>query len=240
MKPWYKKKLVIIPVVLLFLVVLGAVGVQRAANHAAADKVAAAASQAAVTKAAADKVIADKAAADKVIADKAAAEAKAAQDVIDQAAADKAAAEAKVIADKAAAEKADGRPDNAVSLGESQTVDGIEITVTSFGRVHPLEPFDIFNYYGAKMSFKNITDGPKTIDPDLQVRLDNPYVSEDRALPIEIKEGEQVPWGAFHPDSTVSGYVVWAIPKHLKSLKGFSIIYSNLADEEASWWLGAK
>ena len=223
MKSWYKKKLVIIPsVVLLLLVVLGAVGVQRAADQAAADKVAAAASQAAVTKAAADKVIADKAA-----------EAQAAQDAIDQAAADKAAA-------KAAAEKADGRPDNAVSLGESQTVDGIEVTVSTFGRVHPVKPLDGFNYYGAKLSFKNQTDGPKGVIAEAQVRLENPYVATVNALPTEIKEGQGVPFGVFRPGETVSGYVVWAIPNYSKSLKGFGIYYIDGAGNEAIWWPGAK
>lgn len=89
-KPWFKNKLVIIPsIVLLVLVVLGAVGAQRAADQAAADQVAA--SQAAVTKAAVDKAAADKAAAYKAAADKFDAE-KAAQEVADKAAADKAAA----------------------------------------------------------------------------------------------------------------------------------------------------
>jgi hypothetical protein len=133
------------------------------------------------------------------------------------------------------------RPADAMSIGESTVVDGIEVTVKKFQKVKPKDPLDGFTYYGAKMSFKNMTDGPKEVVADAQVRLENIYVATVNPLPmLDIKEGEGVPFGAFRPGTTVEGWVVWAVPDSSDILKSFGVYYRDMVGNEVVWWNNIK
>lgn len=131
------------------------------------------------------------------------------------------------------------RPPGALDLGSAVALDGISVSVSEFRQVTPLEPSSSFTHYGAKISFTNQTDGPKEVVPDAQVRLENPYVAEVGALGVAIKEGDAAPWGAFRPSTTVSGWVVFAIPNG-QSLQGFGVYYIDRAGNEAVWWPGIQ
>lgn len=128
-----------------------------------------------------------------------------------------------------------------MSIGESTEVDGIEVTVRKFQKVRPKDPVSGFDYYGAKVSFRNTTDGPKEILADAQMRLENVYVATVNPLPMEeIEEGDSVPYGAFRPGTTVSGWIVWGIPKHTDLLASFGIYYQDYAGNEVVWWHNIK
>jgi hypothetical protein len=133
------------------------------------------------------------------------------------------------------------RPADAMSIGDSTVVDGIEVTVKKFQKVRPKDPLDGFHYYGAKMSFKNTTDGPKEVVADAQVRLENIYVATVNPLPmLDIREGDSVPFGAFRPGTTVDGWVVWAVPDSSDILKSFGVYYTDMVGNEVVWWNNIK
>lgn len=115
-------------------------------------------------------------------------------------------------------------------------MDGIEVTVQKFQKVTPKEPIDGFRYYGANVSFKNTTNGPKEVVADAQVRLVNIYVATVNPVPKDIKEGEAVPFGAFRFGTTVSGWIVWAVLESSEFLKSFGVYYQDYAGNEVVWW----
>jgi hypothetical protein len=131
------------------------------------------------------------------------------------------------------------RPEEALSVGESETLDDVEVTVTKFVTVHPKDPLDGFDYVGAYVTFTNNSDGPKEVLADAQLRLENPYVAtvEPITTTLELREGGHVPIGAFRPGSTVKGWVAWAVPKDSELLKSVGIYYTAMSTDEAVWWV---
>ena len=95
-------------------------------------------------------------------------------------------------------------------------------------------------YLGVQMSFTNTSSGPQSVFPTAQVRLDNPYVATVKPQTVDVKEGSSVPWGAFHPGTTVSGYVVFALPDRNAALKGFGIYFTDVTGNETVWWPGTR
>ena len=134
------------------------------------------------------------------------------------------------------------KPPGALGLGQAASVDGISVAVTGLDRVTPVSTGgpSQFVYYGVKMSFTNTSQGPQEVLPDAQVRLENPYVATVNPLPFEVKEGKKVPWGAFRPGTSVTGYVVFGLPARHASLEGFGIYYIDPSGREVVWWPGPQ
>ena len=132
------------------------------------------------------------------------------------------------------------RPPGALDLGEAAALDGISVTATSIERVTPADGMvgTGFVYLGVQMSFTNTSSGPQEVFPTEQVRLENPYVATVRAQTVDVNEGDTVPWGAFRPGTTVSGYVVFALPDRHAALEGFGIYFEDFTGEEIVWWPG--
>lgn len=131
------------------------------------------------------------------------------------------------------------RPDEAMSVGQSATVDGVEIEVSKFVRVHPQDPLAGYDYVGAYVSLTNRSDGPKETLGDVQFRLENPYVATVQPLTstFDLKEGAALPFGAFRPGTSVEGWVAWAVSKDSELLKSFGVYYTSMTGEEAVWWI---
>jgi hypothetical protein len=132
------------------------------------------------------------------------------------------------------------RPPGALDLGEAAALDGISVTATSVEWVTPADGIGVtgFFYLGVQMSFTNTSSGPQEVFPSEQVRLENPYVATVGAQTVDVNEGDTVPWGAFRPGTTVSGYVVFALPDRHAAIEGFGIYFEDFTGEEIVWWPG--
>jgi hypothetical protein len=128
------------------------------------------------------------------------------------------------------------RPEGSLVVGQSETVNGLEVTVTKFGPVRPTDPLQGFDYVGAYVRFKNLSNEPREVVADAQMRLENPYIAEVRPTGPPIKDGRPVPIGAIRPGATVQGWVVWAVPDTSDLLKSVGIYYLDDLGDEAVWW----
>ncbi len=125
-----------------------------------------------------------------------------------------------------------------MNVGESVRVGGLDVTLKQFSPVTPTEGgLDGWSYYGAEMSFENVTDGPQAVMADAQVRIENIYVATVDPLVMEdIEEGDGAPLATMRPGETQTGWVVFGVPDGSEILESFGVYYIDDEGNEVVWW----
>ena len=158
--------------------------------------------------------------------------------VVEEPVEDETESESTTESDDATVREDPDRPDDAMSVGDSGTLDGLDVTVEKFEVVEVVDPLDGYTYYGALVKIVNSSGGPAEIVPGAQMRLENIYVATVEPLIEELVEGEALPaFETMRPNATMNGWLVWAIPDTSELMKSFGIYFEDfLGLDEMVWW----